>query len=207
MKNRFLIVLFFSVFAFSCSSYYRMVDNVDRPKEVISDSKAIQYNTNTNKFETAVTGIEEVKDIEINPDEIHRIEPDRPFNLILRSVDLSVYTLFSRYNEKEDVVEVGLVRIANHKIELKNQCETIRWMDPYYVPKIEVSDQLKVHQIVITPIMDNNCEKKGYEIRYGSQDRGGCSSQAADVYNRYVNCTKKARPISKRVNILDVIVE
>lgn len=207
MKNRFVLIFLLLIFTFSCSSYYRIVDNIERPKEVVSDTKAIKYNTNKNKFETAITGINEILEIDISPGEIHRIEPDRPFNLTLRSVDLSVYTLFSKFNESEKVVEVGLVRTSNHKIELSNQCETIRWMDPYYVPKIEVSDQLKVHQIVITPIMDDNCEKKGYEIRYGSQERGGCSSQAADVYKRYARCTENPRKISKRVNILDVIVE
>ena len=207
MRNRFILIILLSVFTVSCSSYYRIVDNVNRPKEVVTDTKAIKYNTNKNKFETAITGIDDILEIDIRPDEIHRIEPNIPYKLTLSSVDLSVYTLFSRYNEGDKVVEVGLVRTSNYKIELNKQCQTIRWMDPYYVPKIEVSDQLKVHQIVITPIMDNNCEKKGYEIRYGSQDQGGCSSQAADVFRRYKNCTDKASPIQIRVNILDVLVE
>ena len=207
MKNSMLFVLLLTSIFISCTPYYQVVDTTNRPKEILTDTLAIVYDVNENKFTTASVGGETILTIDLRPGQIYKVEPGKPLDLVFRSINLSVYTLFSRYNEKEDVVELGLVRTAAHKIELNSQCETIRWMDPYYVPKIEVSDELKVHQIVITPIMDDNCEKKGYEIRYGSQDRGGCRSEAEEVFKRYVRCTGNPKPTSKRISILDVLVE
>jgi len=202
------LIINIMIFFVSCSEIHRFLDQTSRPREQITDKRTLTYSKEENKFiQTATTGFAYVDTIYLYPGEIFRISPNTPYHLILDGIDFSVYTLFSKYNEKENYVELGVIRPTSNAIKLENQCETIRWMDSYKVPNIEVGENLEVHQIIITPIMNLNCQKMGYEIRYGSQDLGGCRSKAKEVFDRYYQCVKKNKKAPIRYNLLDIVVE
>lgn len=202
------LIISITLFLTSCSEIYRVLDKTNRPREIINDKRVMTYSKSTNKFQTvAVTGNTEVDTLNLIPGEVFKISPETPYVLTLQNVDFSVYSLYSKYKETDDYVEIGVVRPTSKIIKLEKQCETIRWMDPYYLPKITVSEKLEVHQIVITPIMNSKCQKLGYEIRYGSQEVGGCKIEAKEVYDKYYNCIDRNKPIDKRLNLLDIIIE
>lgn len=207
MRNL-IIIISIILFTYSCADIYRILDNTTRPKEIVNDKRTLQYSKKENKFvESASAGLSEVDTLVLYPNEVYRISPNTPYHLIVENIDFSAYTLYSKYFEKEDYIEFGVVRPTSNSIRLDSQCETIRWMDPYKIPKIDVNEELEVHQIVITPIMNSNCQKMGYEIRYGSQQQGGCRVEAKEVFDRYYNCVKKNKKIPKRYNLLDIVVE
>lgn len=212
MKNLIISIL---ILASSCSNFYRVIDKTDRPKEIVNDERFMSYSKEENKFiSVANVGFENIDTLDLFPGHIFEITPEKAYHLIVRNVDFSVYTFYSNFNELENIVELGIIRPTSNAIKLKNNCETIRWMDPLKIPKIEIDENLNTQQIVITPIMNNNCQKMGYEIRYGSQDIGGCKVEAKKVYEKYFNCLKNKNKSNKivintprRYNLLDIIVE
>lgn len=96
-----------------------------------------------------------------------------------------------------DNIVLSVVPLATASVHLTQKCQTVFWYDPYEVPRIEIGASLPTHQIVCTPVFDDDCVHKGYEIRFGNQTTDGCSAEAEQVLRRRAECQKK---LSGRVN-------
>jgi hypothetical protein len=79
------------------------------------------------------------------------------------------------------------------KILLTKKCQTITRTGINYTPKVEVVEGLNPEQIIVTPIFDDQCYRIGYEVRYGSLERG-CKEEGSKNYQKYKCCRDKVAP-------------
>ncbi|MFP4527156.1 MAG: hypothetical protein ACLFQX_01285 [Candidatus Kapaibacterium sp.] len=108
------------------------------------------------------------------------------------NIDISKYTLKKEEPAERDSVYISLVETENIYIKLMNKCDvqTIHNID--FIPPITVADGLNPEQIVITPLFDEYCHKTGYQIRYGSSERG-CRKEASKVLKAFNECVGKRK--------------
>lgn len=189
-----LIILSLLVFIQSCQFF---------PFKKTSTSESdSQSQTNYRKIIKA-TQTGEIKEVPENEVDISSIEKaylkkigDRidfergvPFELNI-NIDPNTSTLKVGYDENTKWHYIEVIPI-NQKIKLTKKCEVIRVNAFEGIPIIEVDDSIQYQeQIVITPIFNTNCEFLGYEIRYGTTERG-CKSK---VLKQFINCTKAKVP-------------
>jgi len=107
--------------------------------------------------------------------------------IVLDGVDLA------RSRLEGDFTGSGYVklRLVNQSdpVKLKSKCQTIRILQ-LSIPTIEVSPEIQGReQVIVTPVYNKQCEQVGYEIRYGSTERG-CWQQAKQVLEEFQRCTK-----------------
>jgi len=91
------------------------------------------------------------------------------------------------------------LRLVNQSdpVKLQSKCQTIRILQ-LSIPTIEVSPEIQGReQVIVTPVYNKQCEQVGYEIRYGSAERG-CWQQAKQVLEEFQRCTKGTMLISPR---------
>ena len=113
--------------------------------------------------------------------------------IVLDGVDLA------RSRLEGDFTGSGYVklRLVNQSdpVKLKSKCQTIRVLQ-LSIPTIEVSPEIQGReQVIVTPVYNKQCEQVGYEIRYGSTERG-CWQQAKQVLEEFQRCTKGTMLIS-----------
>ncbi len=84
------------------------------------------------------------------------------------------------------------------KVKLSKMCQTVERMNIDYIPEIEIAPELSPQQVVISPIVDNNCEVIGYQIRYGTIERG-CrkNPRAAEIFDKFNRCYPKGSKTTK----------
>lgn len=113
-----------------------------------------------------------------------------PIRLHAESIDFGNYTfktsVVKSYAGRSKVV-MSLERILQNTVRLEEKCQTIFWNNPYYTPIIEIGSSLQPEQIVLTPVFNERCRRIGYEIRYGSTERG-CAKQAREKLERFKQC-------------------
>mgnify|MGYP005821494989 CR=1 FL=1 len=109
--------------------------------------------------------------------------------VVSEGADFSNSTFDIETNEDTKDIKLTLVDKINSKVVLESKCQTVMRTGIDYVPKIEVSKGLSPEQIVVTPVFDNYCNPIGYQIRYGSTERG-CRKEAKDILNRFQDCSK-----------------
>ncbi len=110
--------------------------------------------------------------------------------LITDGVDFGKSAFDVITNGNSNDITIKLIDIEMDKVKLTSKCETIERNGIDFIPKIEVAEGLDPEQIVITPLFDNNCVRTGYQVRYGSSERG-CKKEAADVLDRFKKCAGK----------------
>jgi hypothetical protein len=125
--------------------------------------------------------------------------------LITDGIDFSRTTFKVKYSNSDGSVIISTVDIENDEILFSSKCQTFEWYDPYNVPPLKVSAGLKPEQIVVTPLFDDNCNRVGFQIRYGSIE-SGCRKEGIKELTRFNKCTGKyIKPKRKRKKIEDVI--
>ena len=123
---------------------------------------------------------------------------------VLLKLDYNIYQdddlfIMSRYNKDSKKITIGLYdRFREETVILKSKCDVIEIRGINEIPKINIdtSLDLKPEQIIITPMFDENCNRLGYQIRYGSPDRG-CNSVAKSILNRFYKCTGVTKKVTK----------
>ncbi len=109
--------------------------------------------------------------------------------------------IMSRFNPFTNTITIGLYDdIWDQNIMLNSKCDVIEIRGLMEIPKIILDPTLenKPEQIVITPIFDDSCHRLGFQIRYGSTERG-CGSVAKSVLRRFNKCVGgKKTPRRKR---------
>ena len=65
------------------------------------------------------------------------------------------------------------------------------------IPQVRLPAGAAPEQVVVTPIVNERCEIYGYQIRYGSEERG-CKSVAKEVLKRFGKCFSKSTASNKK---------
>lgn len=116
--------------------------------------------------------------------------PGETIEVISDGVDFSQYTFDIETSEENEDITLTLVDKDITKVILTSKCQTIIRTGIEVVPKVEVAPGLKPEQIVCTPLFDDDCQKIGYEIRYGSEERG-CRKEAKPNLVKFRDCAKE----------------
>lgn len=106
------------------------------------------------------------------------------------NIDFSIASFEFETSEKNQDILMKLVDKDSYRVLLSRKCQTIVRMGTNFIPKIEVQEGLDPEQVVVTPLFDDDCNKVGHEIRYGSTERG-CSNVAFSNLKRFRECTGK----------------
>jgi hypothetical protein len=102
-------------------------------------------------------------------------------------------------DDESDSISVNLESVNKSNIFLSGKCQTTEWYDSYSLPNIEVANGLNSEQIIITPLVNDKCERIGFQIRYGSTGRG-CSDEAREVLTKYQKCfPNSSKPTPKKI--------
>lgn len=112
----------------------------------------------------------------------------QPFKLIIQGINPDEMDLNYTFDENKQMGYLSVVKKEEiRKIKLYEKCQVIK-VPPGNLPLIEIDGSIAKEQVIITPIFNNkkDCEFLGYEIRYGSQERG-CRSSNVSIFNK---CTK-----------------
>lgn len=117
-------------------------------------------------------------------------KPGETIEVISDGVDFSQYTFDIETSEENQDIKLTLVDKEATKVILTTKCQTIIRTGIEVVPKVEVAPGLKPEQIVCTPLFDDECQKIGYEIRYGSEERG-CRKEAKPNLVKFRDCAKE----------------
>jgi len=156
------------------------------PIKGISDG--IEYRNNFSKHDRVLSFSDVDQTYDINPEDKVVISLD--YNLA-QDEDLFI---MSRYNSNSNKITIGLYdRFWDKKITLKSKCDVVEIRGLYDIPEINLDPDLSPEQIIITPLFDNDCLRYGFQIRYGSTERG-CGSVAIAVLKRFQRCTKPPPP-------------
>ncbi len=114
--------------------------------------------------------------------------------ILLHEVDFTRATFDFETNLETKEVTIRLVDRDFSKVVLTSKCQIIKRIGAFSVPRIEVSPNLKPEQIVITPLFDNECRVNGFEIRYGSEERG-CKDVAKRTLSDFRRCSDNEKKI------------
>ncbi len=108
----------------------------------------------------------------------------QPFELIIQSINPGEMDLNYTFDENKQMGYLSVVKKEEiRKVVLKDKCQIER-IPPGELPLIEIANGMAKEQIIITPLFNNkkDCEFLGYEIRYGSQEKG-CRSANVSIFN------------------------
>lgn len=108
--------------------------------------------------------------------------------IVTAGIDFSNHTFSYKSEKNSDSVKMTLEPINNCEVELTKKCDVVLWYDPMNVPNIKLAPDMAQEQIVITPLFNDDCERIGYQIRYGAEERG-CRAQAVEVLRDLEKCS------------------
>lgn len=179
-------LLVFAVFLTACNT-------VQLPEEYVSGNVVLAVDQD-GTFTRQMQSNDAVKEF------VFHSEKDRveffvgdPIRIRAENIDFGNYTfktVVAKNQSGRNKVIMTLERVLENTIRLEEKCQTIFWNNPYYTPVIEISSSLQPEQIVLTPVFNGNCRRIGYEIRYGSTERG-CEKQAKEKLEQFSRCVKR----------------
>jgi len=124
-------------------------------------------------------------------------------NISVDNVDFSKVTFVIATDEENNTVKMQTVNVSDAIVYFEKKCQVFTWHEPNYLPKIEVADSVENQQIVLTPMFNDDCEKIGYQIRYGSTERG-CREEAKEVLRKFNKCVGGIKVKAKRTSLNDI---
>lgn len=120
---------------------------------------------------------------------------DKEFvEIVLDDIDFTKVSLDIRKNYETNEIKISIVPTTN-EVFLETKCQTIVRSGSYdFLPPISVKKGLNPEQVIVTPVVDDttNCNIIGYEIRYGSEERG-CKRQAKANLINFEKCFGKPK--------------
>lgn len=166
-------------------------------KEYIYDTVILNNNNGTlTASNKGITGIKPSRQlIFTNIGQSYTIKNGEVIEIISKGINFAQATFDVETNEETNEIKIKLVDKELTKIYIQKKCQSIIRTGINVIPKIEVAKDLNPEQIVITPIFDDICNVIGYQIRYGSVERG-CKSEAAEVLKRFNECAQKTQTIN-----------
>lgn len=203
IKSKILIIFSVILFLNSCKSLEILLnpDNYiqrDEPKvvEIIYDTIKI-WNVD-GEIKDPLPGMRPTKQIIFNSiGQSYTFKSGEIIEIVSDGVDFSKATFDIETNQETNEIILKLVDKDFSKVYISNKCQTILRSGIDFIPKIELAKGLDPEQIVITPVFDNKCNKIGFQIRYGSIERG-CKKEAEEVIKRFNECVKKRSVIKSQ---------
>lgn len=197
MKNIISVLLLALFILTSCGSIQRLTIstkdiNIDDYKNTKNEkSKNIPQETG---IEIVTGGNIDSKPIEKtllfkSVGETHKFKKGDIVEVVTQGIDFEDNTFYYTYEKGSDLISLSLQPRKDCHVKLQNKCEVLTWNDPNNIPNITVAEDINPEQVILTPLFNNGkeCERVGYQIRYGSVERG-CLSVAKDVLEQFNNC-------------------
>lgn len=126
------------------------------------------------------------------------VQEGKAVRIVFKDFDPTLHRLSTTSGDEPGMVKLEVVGIDDDMIKLDTKCQVVNVYGQGEVPRVRVPPGITPEQIVVTPIVNDNCEIYGYQVRYGSEERG-CKSSAKEVLRRFQKCFSK--PVSaKRIN-------
>lgn len=196
IKGKILLIISIILLLNSCKSVdmFFHPDNyisrdTPREKEYIYDTIRIS-NSNGEIREASLTGIKPNKQLVFTSiGQTYNFKSGESIEIVSDGVDFSKTTFDIETNDETKEIKLKLVDKDFSKVYLDSKCQTIVRTGIEFVPKIEVAKGLDPEQIVVTPIFDDDCNRIGFQIRYGSTERG-CRKEAKEVLDHFKDCAK-----------------
>lgn len=191
MRNIFfyrITLLLLMIFVSACNT-------VKLPEEYVSGNVVLTVDKNGTFIPQVQTRVSAKEFVFHSSKDSVEFSVGEPIRIRAENIDFGNYTFKTVITERQtgpDKVILTLERILENTIRLEEKCQTIFWNNPYYTPIVEISNSLDPEQIILTPIFNSNCRRIGYEIRYGSDDRG-CKKEAQESLNRFNDCVKNSK--------------
>ncbi len=155
--------------------------------EIVYDT--IKVTNKDGNISTAVTGLPTKRITFTRIGQSFSFKNGETVEMVFEGVDFSIATFDIETNLETQDVTIKLADRDFSKVILTSKCQTIKRIGNFSIPKIEVSAALKPEQVVVTPLFDDSCVVVGYEIRYGSEERG-CKTAAMQTLTAFYDCTK-----------------
>jgi len=193
--KKFFILTIFSLLFYGCTTIdmlfhpeqYQKKSSPQRITEIVYDTVRI-YNA-SGEIQTAVSGLPQRRITFTQIGQSYKLRQGELVEFVFDGVDFGKATFDITTDLETNEITISLVHRDTSKIYLSSKCQTIRRMDTGTLASIEIAPNLKPEQVVITPYFNEDCEKVGYEVRYGSEERG-CKYAAQAVLKRFYDCTK-----------------
>jgi hypothetical protein len=124
----------------------------------------------------------------------------KPIELVSEGIDFSRASIRTQFDESSGMVSLKVVDSRDVELYFTETCQCYEVYTTEDISDIKIDSNLSPHQIVITPILNEDCIIRGYQIRYGDQKIAGCWEAAGAVYERFKKCkgmSKRPRPGKK----------
>jgi len=116
--------------------------------------------------------------------------------LVFDGLDANNSSIVKSYNPNTQEMTISIGEQIP-TIYFENECQVYTIDNIESLPKIKLKDGLITQQIIITPLVDDDCNQTGYEIRYGSEENG-CKIEAKKNLKRFSDCYGKNRNKNER---------
>lgn len=161
--------------------------NINHPPRTVYDT--VKVEVVSGEVQPVAGNRQAVKRIELSRiGQVAKFYQGEAIEIFFNGIDINNSTVQTTTNPETNEVILSIVDLNNSVVTLSNKCDVIEWKSVKQLPRIEVASNLRPEQIVITPLFDDNCNRTGYQIRYGSIERG-CNQQAAVALRRFNKCT------------------
>ncbi len=156
----------------------------------VSDSDILSV-SDDGEFTPAVPGIKASKTIVLSGmGDKGTFSTGENVKIVFDDLDVSSCGFKTTFDNETQQMTMEVVDNNNNLAVLNKKCQTMQFLNVRVVPNIAVNKDLKPEQVVITPLFTSKCEVKGYEVRYGSVERG-CAREAADKLSKFNRCVNK----------------
>jgi hypothetical protein len=128
-----------------------------------------------------------------NGDE-YTIRAGEPVVLSFENVDLNRSSFMISEEPETQTVTFKLAR-RDEVIRLHSKCQVYRIsVGEQYYPRVEVADELRgKEQVIITPILGDDCNVIGYQVRLGAIERGCNDRETLKLLENLKRCREQAQ--------------
>ncbi len=169
-------------------------------REIVYDTVVVQVDSQQGVTQ-AVKGMPTKNVVFTDFGQSVRFRSGEIIRLMYDAVDVSIATLQANIDPSTGEVVLSLIR-RNEPVQLSRKCQAVIRMDSQ-IPIVEVKEGLSPEQVVVTPVFNSECKQIGYEIRYGSTERG-CLNEAQKTLNQFRNCVDRNIKV-KNVRLRDIL--
>lgn len=181
--KKIIIIILISYALFSCKS----VPDFNNKNSIINDTLSIK-----NINGEIVSGINKSNPLIFSKiGQEYKFKNGEDVQLIISGIDMEDATFDIITDNLTKDVTIKLVDKRNSKVVFTKKCQTINRYNVESLPSIQINKNLPVEQVIFTPIFDDNCNLIGFQMRYGSQERGCNDSITNEIYRKFIFCTDK----------------
>lgn len=123
----------------------------------------------------------------------YKIKQGEVIRLVLNNIDTEKSTFDMITDDATGEVTLKLIDKNEYRVILTKKCETITRYNADFIPRVEFDGSL-LEQVITTPIMNDECEVIGFQIRFGARERGCRDDSTNQIYKKFIDCTKNKNP-------------